>query len=104
MFLVAEVSVEEGVSLIKEKAVDQKEKPVEVVVEDLEMKQMPSETKDDWYTLSPIKESSLVSQGILYFPTYSVLFNLFFSFYLTELFLSVYSFYDRACSSLSKRN
>lgn len=68
VFLVAEVSVEEGRSLIKDKAVDQKEKPVEVFVEDLEIKQMPSETTDDWCALPPIKESSMVSHGILYFP------------------------------------
>lgn len=56
------MSVEVEASLFEEIPVDQKEKQVAVFAEDLEMKER--ETKDDQYTLLPVKESSLVSQGI----------------------------------------
>ncbi|XP_017281980.1 uncharacterized protein LOC108241980 isoform X3 [Kryptolebias marmoratus] len=58
---VAEVSVAEGVSLVEEKAFDQREKRV-VFVEEFGKELMARETKDDRLALLPVKESSLVSQ------------------------------------------
>ena len=77
---VVEVIPEEGASLIDEIAVKQREKRIEIVVKDIEIKQIPSEIADDWFVLLevPVRAPTFVPPGTADFPPPICLLCVFF--------------------------